>query len=195
MAHEDQIRWNKKYLNNHPINHEPIDLVKYYYLMAHSGDALDIACGMGRHSKFLAQNSFYVDALDISPVALKTIKDLPNITTHHVDLDDLHIEDEVYELIVCTYYLNRNIFESIQNGLKNEAILIYETFVDHPDNTKVPSNKEFLLQPNELREAFSELEIIYYDEWWDETELGEKALKASLVAKKIVKTQKSLYSF
>jgi SAM-dependent methyltransferase len=184
MAHEDQIRWNKKYLNNPPMSQEPIDLVRYYYVLANRGNALDIACGMGRHSRFLAQNDFYVDALDISPVALQKIKNIANIDTHHVDLDDFRIDEDSYDLIVCTYYLNRDIFTTIIEGLKNEAILIYETFVHHPDNTKVPSKPEFLLQSNELKEAFEELEIIFYEEWWDTTEQNNKALKASLVAKK-----------
>jgi len=184
MAHEDQIRWNKKYLNNPPMSPEPIDLVKHYHVLAHRGDALDIACGMGRHAKFLASNNFRVDALDISAVALNHIKNISNITTHHVDLDDFSIENEAYDLIVCTYYLNRDIFATIQEGLKNDAVLIYETFVDHPKNTKVPSKPEFLLQSDELRDAFSDLEIIYYEEWWDTTEQNDKALKASLVAQK-----------
>lgn len=183
MALEDKFRWNKKYLDNHPISDEPIDLVRYYHVLAHRGLALDLACGKGRHSKFLAHNEFRVDALDISEIALDAIAHNDNIHLQSVDLDTHLLEHDRYDLVVCTYYLNRKIFPSIMQSMRSGAILIYETFVTHPDNTKAPSNAEFLLQENELKEAFGKLEIIYYDEWWDTTS-HDKALKASLVAKK-----------
>lgn len=185
MALEDKIKWDKRYLNNHPISDEPIDLVKYYFVLAPIGLALDIACGRGRHSKFLAQNNFMVDALDISAVALDSISNIDNINTRDVDLDNFEILPNSYDLIICTYYLNRDIFDSIYSGLKDGAIVIYETFVYHADNSKVPSKKEFLLEENELKNSFDNLEIIFYDEWWDITNCGDKALKASLVGRKI----------
>ncbi|MBN2825926.1 MAG: methyltransferase domain-containing protein [Campylobacterales bacterium] len=186
MALEDKFRWNKKYLSGHPIHDEPVDLVKYYYVLAHRGVALDIACGKGRHSKFLAQNDFMVDALDISEIALDSIANTDNINTRSVDLDEFEFSQDMYDLVVCTYYLNRQLFPAIIEAMRSEAILIYETFVDHPDNTKAPSKPEYLLQEDELKSAFGELEIIYYDEWWDTTKTNERALKASLVAKKVL---------
>jgi len=185
MALEDKFRWNKKYLSDHPISDEPIDLVRYYHVLAHRGLALDIACGKGRHSKFLVQNDFRVDALDISEVALNEIAHIDKIYTQSVDFDDFTFAHNSYDLVVCTYYLNRQIFPSIIESMRDEAILIYETFVNHPDNTKAPSKPEYLLEENELKNAFGELEPIYYDEWWDTTPMNDKALKASLVAKKV----------
>ncbi|MEA2027848.1 MAG: methyltransferase domain-containing protein [Campylobacterota bacterium] len=185
MALEDKFRWNKKYLQNEAMSSKPIDLVKYYHLLAHRGVALDIACGVGRHSKFLANNEFMVDALDISEVALDNLTQIDNINARDVDLDEFDIASDMYDLVICTYYLNRQIFPSIVDAMRSEAILIFETFVDHPQNTKVPSNPKYLLAQNELRDSFGELEIIYYDEWWDTTDQNEKALKASLVAKKL----------
>jgi len=184
MADEDKQRWDKKYLNNPIMKSEPIDLVKYYHVLAHRGVALDIACGMGRHSKFLAQNEFMVDALDISAVALDAFSHLDNINTRDVDLENFELASNIYDLVVCTYYLDRKLFPSILRAMKEEGILIYETFVYHPNNSKVPSNREFLLEQEELKNAFSELEIVYYEEWWDELGEGDQALKASLVAKK-----------
>lgn len=184
MALEDKFRWNKKYLQNEAMSSEPIDLVKYYHVLAHRGVALDIACGMGRHSKFLANNEFMVDALDISEVALDHLTQIDNINIRDVDLDEFDLARDMYDLVVCTYYLNRQMFPSIVEAMRSEAILIFETFVDHPQNTKVPSKAEYLLAQNELKNSFSDLELIYYDEWWDTTAQNDKALKASLVAKK-----------
>lgn len=49
--------------------------------------ALDIACGMGRNSKYLASIGFEVDALDISSVAIDTLRDTPHIHPKEVDFD------------------------------------------------------------------------------------------------------------
>ena len=70
MAQEDKERWNKKYQDN-KIPDEPIVLVQQYATSARGNQALDIACGMGRHSKYLASLGFNVDALDISSVAIE----------------------------------------------------------------------------------------------------------------------------
>lgn len=37
--------------------------------------ALDLGCGLGRHSILLAENGFNVDAFDLSPEGLETLKD------------------------------------------------------------------------------------------------------------------------
>jgi 2-polyprenyl-3-methyl-5-hydroxy-6-metoxy-1,4-benzoquinol methylase len=55
MAREDKERWDKKYKNN-PIPSKIVKVVEQYAQLATGKQALDIACGMGRNSKFLASN-------------------------------------------------------------------------------------------------------------------------------------------
>ena len=52
MARSDKERWNEKYQDNQ-IPNAPIKLVTDYTKLATGKQALDIACGMGRHSKYL----------------------------------------------------------------------------------------------------------------------------------------------
>jgi len=179
MAIEDREKWNKKYNSEDILNREPIDLVKYYYKLANRGLALDIACGRGRHSLFLAQNEFEVDALDISGVALENIENCANIYPREVDFDTHKLTPNCYDLIVCTYFLDRDIIEDIYNSLAPNGVLIYETFVSHENNEF--QNSRFLLQKGELKELFSNLEAIYYEEWLDDKD-SKINHKASLVA-------------
>ncbi len=86
MAQEDKERWDEKYQNN-PMPNEPIKLVSDYASLATGRQALDIACGMGRHSKYLASKGFTVDALDISSVAIGHLNNIPNINAIEVDFD------------------------------------------------------------------------------------------------------------
>ena len=185
MSIEDKIRWNEKYKNNHSIPIKVPEVVEKFSSLATGDRALDIASGTGRNAKFLAKNGFMVDALDISPVGLSKLDGIDNITTYEVDLDNYQLKENFYDLIVCTYYLNRNLFPQIENALRDGGIFIFETFMHHEENTKVPSNKSFLLNKGELEATFNDrYELLHIHEFMDNILCGEKAMKASMVAKK-----------
>ena len=184
MAIEDKVRWDKKYKNN-PIPTKIVKVVASYAKLATGKQALDIACGMGRNSKFLAEQGFEVDALDISPIAIENLKNIQNIRAVEVDFDTYNLKENSYDLIVCTYFLKRSLFPQIEKALKEDGIFIFETFMHHPDNTKAPSNRSFLLEDGELEITFDDrYEILHLREFMDEGICGEKSMKASMVAKK-----------
>ncbi|WP_281950867.1 class I SAM-dependent methyltransferase [Nitrosophilus kaiyonis] len=181
---EDKIKWDKKYKNLVDIPTLPSDIVKNYYNLAKKSKALDIACGNGRNSKFLANKGFIVDAIDISSEALKYLKNTKNINPIEADLDNFDFKKNCYDLIICVNYLNRNLFYKIDEALKKDGILIYETFV-YDKNLKNSMKREYLLNSNELLHNFIKYEIIYYEEKDILTHKNEKAKKANLVCKKI----------
>ena len=184
MALEDKERWDEKYQNN-KIPDEPIKLITDYAALAPGKQALDIACGMGRHSKYLASLGFEVDALDISSVALDQLKEIPHIHAKEVDFDTYTLPKEKYDLIVCTYYLERKLFPQMIEALKPNGIILFETFLHHPDNERAPSNPAFMLNEGELEATFTErCELLHIPEFWDEDYLGYKTMKASMVARK-----------
>lgn len=185
MSIEDKVRWNQKYQTN-PTPTTVIAVVKQYAPLAKGKQALDIACGMGRNSRYLASQGFEVEALDISPIALKTLEGIEGITPKEVDFDTYCLAEDRYDLIVCTYFLKRELFPQIKQALKKGGILIFETFAHHPDNTKAPSNPSFLLQEGELEQAFEEgFEPIHAETFWQEGICGDRVLRSSLVARKI----------
>ena len=103
MAQEDKERWDAKHSKN-MIPQTPIKLVSEYAKLATGKQALDIACGNGRHSKYLASLGFEVDALDISSVAIEQLQGTPHINAIEVDFDTYTFKKEKYDLIVCTYF-------------------------------------------------------------------------------------------
>ena len=163
MAQEDKERWDEKYQNN-PMPNEPIKLVSDYASLATGRQALDIACGMGRHSKYLASKGFTVDALDISSVAIGHLNNIPNINAIEVDFDTFTLPKEKYDLIVCTYFLERRLFPQMIDALKPNGIILLETFLHDADNSRIPSNPAFLLSEGELKATFD-----------DKFELGPKS--------------------
>ncbi|WP_309496520.1 methyltransferase domain-containing protein [Sulfurovum sp.] len=186
MAQKDKEKWDSKHLTA-PIPNTPIDLIINYAKLAKGKQALDIACGMGRHSKYLASEGFEVDALDISSTAIESLQGLENINAKEVDFDTYTLEENKYDLIVCTYFLERSLFPQIEKALRVGGIFIYETYLYHPDNSKIPSNRTFLLEVGELELAFNDrFDLIHLQEWWDEDYDGSKTMKASMVAQKKV---------
>jgi 2-polyprenyl-3-methyl-5-hydroxy-6-metoxy-1,4-benzoquinol methylase len=185
MSVDDRVRWDKKYKNN-IIPTKVVEVVEKNAKLATGESALDIACGMGRNAKFLATEGFNVHALDISDVAIKSLKNIENIRAEEVDFDTYTLKENSYDLIICTYYLNRSLFPQIERALKDGGVFIFETFVHHPDNTKAPSNKSFLLESGELERTFSKnYEILHLNEFWKDGVCGDRVLRASIVIKKL----------
>ena len=184
MAPEDKVRWDKKHAKNE-MPHTPIELVTQYASLAPNKYALDIACGNGRHSKYLVSQGFHVDALDISSVAIDNLQGIPGIHAKEVDFDTYQLPVEKYDLIVKVYFLKRKLFSQMIDALRPGGILIIETFVHHPDNERAPSNPAFRLNQGELEAVFSDLcEIIHLNEYWEQDYMGYKTMKASMVARK-----------
>lgn len=184
MAEKDEERWNEKYQDKDAPN-QPVKLIIDYAKIATGKHALDIACGMGRHSKYLASLGFYIDALDISSVAIEILQNTPSIHAKKVDFDTYLLPVDTYNLIVCTYFLQRKLFPQMINALKSNGIILLETFLHDTDNEKKPSNPAFLLDKGELEAFFSHAcELIHIHEWWDTDHTGARVMKTSMVARK-----------
>jgi len=179
MAHEDRIKWDAKYREK-TIHTDPSGILTRYWHLASSGKALDIACGGGRNSLFLAQNGFDVDAVDISTVATDHLAGRhPHIRVICQDLDTWKIPINRYDLIVNIRFLDRHLFPQIQKGLKIGGLLVFESFL----NGEID---KYCLKTNELLHVFDDFRIIYYEE--KKTDHSEKYDQvASLVAMKYEK--------
>lgn len=69
----DQDKWNLRHKNN-PIPSEPLALLRQFITAAPRGKALDIACGMGRNSRFMRDCGFEVESIDISDFAITSLQ-------------------------------------------------------------------------------------------------------------------------
>jgi len=152
------------------------------------GKALDIACGDGRNSIFLAKNAYYVDAIDFSSVALENGKKMASeagvrVNFIQADLEDYLIKPNQYDLIVDFNYLERSLIQGIKSGLKKGGYIVFETFTLEQRSIGHPKNSKYLLGPNELLDLFDGFHIVYYREVVLE-EAGQKKAIASLVGRK-----------
>ncbi|TKB27496.1 class I SAM-dependent methyltransferase [Desulfopila sp. IMCC35006] len=157
MADTDREKWDSRYVANLG-GAEPSTILTDYWNLASCGNALDIACGNGRNSLFLAKMGFMVDAVDISTVATNYLAGSdPKINVICQDIDDWTIPRNRYQLIVNIRFLDRRLFPLIKDGLRPGGVLIFESFIDKKKN-------EYCLKQNELLHAFQSLHIVYYEE-------------------------------
>jgi SAM-dependent methyltransferase len=171
---EDRIKWNARfesqgsYLGERPSPFlaREIERIK---ALAPGPDALDIACGEGRNSIFLAQRGFRVVGLDISDSGLAKGRSRAQamgveVDFRRVDLDDGIIEG-TYDLILNFNFLLRGLIQAEVASLKPGGVLLFDTLMasETPPQT---SNPAYLLQPGELNRLFAPFdgEIIFSEE-------------------------------
>jgi len=157
MTDKDREKWDSRYLKDMG-GSDPSLILETFLGLAPMGNALDIACGKGRNSLFLAEKGFMVDAVDISTVATNDLAGRdPNINVICQDLDAWEIPQNRYELVVNVRFLDRRLFPMIQDGLRLGGVLIFESFVGGKKD-------KYCLKQNELLYAFQSLHIVHYNE-------------------------------
>jgi SAM-dependent methyltransferase len=131
------------------------------------GEVLDLACGSGRHSRFLVSLGLRVCAVDRDPRALGMLDGITGVTARLADLenDPWPLQGLKFDGVVVTNYLHRPLFPRILDALAPAGVLIYETFAAGNERFGKPSNPDFLLQPGELLEiANGRLRVIAYED-------------------------------
>jgi SAM-dependent methyltransferase len=151
--------WDQYYSDPANLNLNPDPLLAQFAATIPPGDALDLACGPGRHALHLAQRGWRVTAVDASAAAIRELKrraqGLP-IRAVHSDLErgGFVIEPWAYDLICDFFYLQRDLFPAIRRGLRPGGHFL----------GAIRLTGGFSLQPGELRAQFAHSKIHYYDE-------------------------------
>jgi SAM-dependent methyltransferase len=133
------------------------------------GEALDLACGSGRHARLLASLGHVVTALDRDPLALAAAAG-QGIEAVQYDLEApgaaWPFAPGRFAGIVVTNYLHRPLFGAIAAALAPDGVLIYETFARGNEIFGKPSNPDFLLNPGELLELVARggLRVLAYED-------------------------------
>ena len=135
-------------------------------LLPPSGDALDLACGSGRHAIWLAEQGFLTLAVDRDIVAIDTLTHESrrrglSIQARAVDLENggPFLKADSFDLIVVVHYLHRPLMPALVSAVRPGGVLVYETFTRAQTARGKPTNPAFLLEPGELPMLVRPLQI------------------------------------
>jgi 2-polyprenyl-3-methyl-5-hydroxy-6-metoxy-1,4-benzoquinol methylase len=174
----DRIKWNQRfesqdtYLGEHPSPLLSREIERILRLLP-GRRALDIACGEGRNSVFLAQHGFRVTGLDISDVGLaKGMKRAADtgvvVDFRQADLDEYRITEQ-FDLIINFNFLLRGLISEAFQALSPGGLLIIDTIMAS-DQLLASHNPAYLLGRGELQQIGEGLagEILLYEEKADD---------------------------
>lgn len=167
---QDQSRWDNKYATEQYLfGREAIPFLEDHVDLLPKGPVLDLAMGEGRNGVFLATKGFQVTGVDISEVGLKKAQALAaergvTIKTIVADLETYDIPPNSFDVIICTYYLQRDLFLKIATALKPGGIALIETYTMDHVQYQPRFNKAYLLTPNELLTMLPGLRVLRYQE-------------------------------
>ncbi|MBI5485514.1 MAG: class I SAM-dependent methyltransferase [Deltaproteobacteria bacterium] len=158
----DRIKWNKRFASEDsflgtrpsPFLSREIDRIK---LLAPGARALDIACGEGRNSVFLAQNGFQVTGLDISDVGLSKGVKRAEAAGVQVDFKQVNLDGyclaETYDLILNFNFLLRSLIPAELQALAPGGLLLFDTILESPQ-LLASHNPDYFLRKGELVRIF-----------------------------------------
>ncbi len=137
-----------------------------------AGPVLDLACGMGRHTRLFLARGHPVTAIDRDLSGIADIAGTPGLETLEADLEDgspFPLAGRRFAGVVVTNYLYPPLFPVLVAALAPGGVLIYETFARGNENFGRPRNPDHLAQPGELLEAVrGYLRVLAYEDLIDQ---------------------------
>lgn len=144
-----------------------------------AGEVLDLACGAGRHTRWLLARGYGVTAADIDMSRLAPPSH-PRLRCMAYDFEAgpwPFVPARFDGIVVCNY-LHRPLLPALVHALRPGGVLLYTTFMVGNERFGRPRNPDYLLRVDELTRAFAQLEVLAFAQ-------GESgpAVRQSIVAR------------
>tara|TARA_A100000164_G_scaffold141055_1_gene125403 strand:- start:422 stop:1000 length:579 start_codon:yes stop_codon:yes gene_type:complete len=165
----DRKKWDQRYREGAYSRRDyPSEFLKQRLSQSKPGKALDLACGAGRNSIFLAQNGFCVDAVDVSSVGLERARERAELLGVSVNwlnqdlLDQWKLPSERYSLIIMFRFVALDLLPVLPEILEVGGSLIIEEHLQWRDEIVTgPTNEKFRVAPGELTRITDGLKVLY----------------------------------
>ncbi len=141
---------------------------RFAALVQPGGTVLDLACGSGRHLRWLAGRGFAVTGVDRDAQALAPLAGQAELIVADLEAGPWPLPGRRFDAVVVTNYLWRPLLPRIAEALADEGVLIYETFAQGQQEIGRPSRAEFLLAPGELLAAFAGLRVVAFEDGFEQ---------------------------
>ncbi len=152
---------------SNPLAREPSPwVVRFAAALPRGASALDVACGHGRHARWLARRGCRVTAVDVDPACGASLAGADDIAFVQADLESGRwpFGGQTFDAVVVVHYLHRPLLPLLAAALAPGGLLVCETFAAGNERFGRPRNPDFLLQPRELLQAFGELRVLAFED-------------------------------
>lgn len=138
--------------------------MRWATLLAAQATVLDLACGSGRHLRWLAAQGLRPTGVDRDAAAVDPLRDVAEIVVADIESGPWPLAGRRFDAVVVTNYLWRPLMPRIAESLVDGGLLIYETFAAGNGRFGKPSNPDFLLQPGELLRRFGSMRVLGFED-------------------------------
>jgi tellurite methyltransferase len=128
------------------------------------GRSLDLACGTGRDTLWLAQHGWSVVAVDGSEAAITALRSKAEgrgltVDARVADLTqaEFPLGESRWNLILMCYYLQRDLFDSVKGAVAPGGIVLTVVHITHPGEAPTATR----LRPGELAGYFEGWPILH----------------------------------
>jgi SAM-dependent methyltransferase len=136
-------------------------------LIRPGGSVLDVACGSGRHLRWLATRGFRLTGVDRDAKAVEPLSAHGELIVADLEAGPWPLPGRRFDAVLVTNYLWRPLFPRLLDALAAGGVMLYETFADGQQTVGRPARPEFLLRPGELLERAAGLRIVAYEDGFE----------------------------
>ena len=166
MSDEDRVRWDLRYAARQDLGADdigpPAVFTRYAEMIPTAGRALDVACGRGASSVWLAQRGMDVLGIDVSPVAVRVARELARrhqVTERcRIDVADLDAglpAGPPVNMLLCNMFRDPRLYGALVDRLAPGGLLAISVL------SEVGAEPgPFRAREGELTEAFGALQVI-----------------------------------
>lgn len=149
-----------------PVTEPSAWIRRFSPLIQPGGPVLDLACGDGRHARYLWLRGHPVTAVDVDTSGVADLDGQAGIRVLALDLEtgSWPFAGHQFAAIVITNYLHRPHLAWLPGTLAAGGVLLMETFAAGNERHGRPRNPDFLLAPGELLAALAgTLQVVAYE--------------------------------
>ena len=142
-------------------------VLRFAGLVRPGGSVLDVACGSGRHVRWLAAQGYVVTGVDRDAQAVAPLRAQAEIIVADIEAGAWPLSGRQFDAVVVTNYLWRPLWPKLRAALAAGGVLMHETFTHGQQTVGKPSRPEFLLQSGELLQACAGLRVVAFEDGFE----------------------------
>jgi SAM-dependent methyltransferase len=183
--------WDERFRDgDYPAHPDPSPVLREYVEPTTDGRALDVACGTGRNSLFLAEQGYEVDALDQSAEGLRMTRETATaqgvadrVNLIQADATEFDYPAGRYDVVTISFFRVLDRLSDLKAALGPDGLFFYQHHLRSvPPAGKGPSSDRYRFRANELLHACLDLTVLYFEASSEQAD-GRLSATAEVVAR------------